>query len=188
MLTSNFSHDTMPRNNRAVAPQNLGRNKQGISTAQNYIRSALIVQKTVGAFFVQKQPKRRNKMKFKNKNHQALFSSESLKLNRNDNVKMSVLYLLTADVRLWNASKPHIRKGYIDLDNISVKKGNLKSYTLLCVAKDICDGTHYLSIHDLADCELITSKMFGTIITAINIRRYGLNGNKNNNEKENENA
>ena len=58
----------------------------------------------------------------------------------------------------------------------------------MCVAKDICDGTHYLSIHDLADCELITSKMFGTIITAINIRRYGLNGNKNNNEKENENA
>ena len=78
--------------------------------------------------------KRSKHMKFKNKNHQALFSSESLKLNRNDNVKMSVLYLLTADVRLWNASKPHIRKGYIDLDNISVKIGNLKSYTLLCVA------------------------------------------------------
>ena len=36
------------------APQNLGRNKQRISTAQNYIRSALIVTKTVGAFFVQK--------------------------------------------------------------------------------------------------------------------------------------
>lgn len=67
-------------------------------------------------------------MKFKNKNHQAIFSCESQKLNRNDNVKMSVLYLLTADVRLWNAAKPHIRKGYIDLDNISVKKGNLKSY------------------------------------------------------------
>ena len=127
-------------------------------------------------------------MKFRNKNHQAIFSSESQKLNRNDNVKMSVLYLLTADVRLWSAAKPHIRKGYIDLDSISVKKGNLKSYTLLCVAKDICDGTHYLSIHDLADTELITSKMFGTIITAINIRRYGLNGNKNNEEKENADA
>ena len=116
-------------------------------------------------------------MKFKNKNHQAIFSCESQKLNRNDNVKMSVLYLLTADVRLWNAAKPHIRKGYIDLDNISVKKGNLKSYTLLCVAKDLCDGTHYLSLHDLADTELISPQMLGTITTAITIRRYGLNGN-----------
>ena len=125
-------------------------------------------------------------MKFKNKNHQAIFSSESQKLNRNDNVKMSVLYLLTADVRLWNAAKPHIRKGYIDLDNISVKKGNLKSYTLLCVAKDIACGTSYLSIHDLADGDILTSKMLGTIVTAIKIRRYGLNGNKNNEEKETE--
>ena len=127
-------------------------------------------------------------MKFKNKNHQAIFTTAANKLNRNDNVKMSVLYLLTADVRLWNASKHHIKKGYIDLDSIKVKNGNIKAYTLLCVAKDICDGTHYLSMHDLADTELITSKMFGTIITAINIRRYGLNGNRNNEEKENADA
>ena len=123
-------------------------------------------------------------MKFKNKNHQAIFNSESQKLNRNDNVKMSVLYLLTADVRLWSAAKPHIRKGYIDLDSISVKKGNLKSYTLLCVARDIACGTSFLSINDLADIKLISPQMLGTITTAINIRRYGLNGNKNNEEKE----
>ena len=127
-------------------------------------------------------------MKFKNKNHQALFTGESNKLNRNDNIKMAVLYLLTADVKLWNASKHHIRRGKIDLDSIRVKKGNLKSYTLLCVAKDIACGTSYLSIHDLADGDIITSKMLGTIVTAIKIRRYGLNGNKNNEEKENENA
>ena len=127
-------------------------------------------------------------MKFKNKNHQAIFSSESQKLNRNDNVKMSVLYLLTADVRLWNASKHHIKKGYIDLDSIKVKNGNIKAYTLLCVAKDIACGTSYLSIHDLSDTNLITAKMFGTITTAIGIRRYGLDRNKKTNEKENENA
>lgn len=127
-------------------------------------------------------------MKFRNKNHQAIFSSESQKLNRNDNVKMSVLYLLTADVRLWSAAKHHIRKGYIDLDSISVKKGNLKSYTLLCVARDIACGTSFLSINDLADTELISPQMLGTITTAITIRRYGLNGNKNNEEKENADA
>jgi len=67
-------------------------------------------------------------MKFKNKNHQAIFTTAANKLNRNDNVKMSVLYLLTADVRLWNASKHHIKKGYIDLDSIKVKNGNIKAY------------------------------------------------------------
>jgi len=51
----------MPSNSKATAHQNLGRNKQRISTAQSYIKSALIVRKTVGAFFVQKQPKRRKK-------------------------------------------------------------------------------------------------------------------------------
>ena len=127
-------------------------------------------------------------MKFRNKNHQAIFNSESQKLNRNDNVKMSVLYLLTADVKLWNASKHHIRRGNIDLDSIRVKKGNLKSYTLLCVARDIACGTSFLSIHDLADTELISPQMLGTITTAITIRRYGLNGNKNNEEKENADA
>lgn len=127
-------------------------------------------------------------MKFKNKNHQALFTHESNKLNRHDNVRMAVLYLLTADVRLWNASKHHIRKGSIDLDSIRIKNTNLKAYTLLCVAKDIACGTCYLSLHDLADTDIITAKMFGTITTAIGIRRYGLDRNKKINAKENENA
>lgn len=127
-------------------------------------------------------------MKFKNKNHQALFTHESNKLNRHDNVKMAVLYLLTADVKLWNASKHHIRKGNIDLGSIKVKNTNLKAYTLLCIAKDIACGTTFLSLHDLADTDIITSKMFGAITTALGICRYGLDRNKNINEKENENA
>lgn len=127
-------------------------------------------------------------MKFKNKNHQAIFNTESHKLNRNDNVKMAILYLLTADVHLWSAAKLHIKKGNIDLNGISVKKSNLRSYTLLCVAKDIACGTSFLSIRDLADTELISPQMLGAITTAISIRRYGLNGNKNNDRKDNENA
>lgn len=138
-------------------------------------------------FFYTKIKKEKN-MKFKNKNHQAVFNGESHKMNRQDDVKMAVLYLLTADVQLWNASKKHIRKGNIDLDSIRVKNSNLKAYTLLCVAKDIACGTCFLSLHDLGDTDLITPKMFGTITTALKIRRYGLNGNKNNNEQENENA
>lgn len=157
------------------------------STIKYPWKSALIVRTAVSAFFIPKQKRRKN-MKFKNKNHQAVFNGEAHKMNRQDDVKMAVLYLLTADVQLWNASKKHIKKGNIDLDSIRVKNSNLKAYTLLCVAKDIACGTCFLSLHDLGDTDLITPKMFGTITTALKIRRYGLNGNKNNDEKENENA
>ena len=92
---------------------------------------------TVSAFFIPKRKRRKN-MKFKNKNHQAVFNGEAHKMNRQDDVKMAVLYLLTADVQLWNASKKHIKKGNIDLESIRVKNSNLKAYTLcgiLCRTK-----------------------------------------------------
>ena len=127
-------------------------------------------------------------MKFKNKNHQALFTTAANKLNRHDKTKMAILYLLTADVRLWNMSKRHVKKGYIDLDGIDLgNKGYPKAYTLLGVAKDIANGTNYLSIHDLADTEVITPKMYGIIINAISINRNGIVSKKTE-DKENENA
>lgn len=132
--------------------------------------------------------KRSKHMKFKNKNHQALFNTAANKLNRHDKTKMALLYLLTADVRLWNMAKHHVKKGYIDLDSIDLgNKGYPKAYTLLGVAKDIANGTSYLSINDLADPDVITPKMYGIIITAIGINRNGITS-KRSNEKENENA
>lgn len=126
-------------------------------------------------------------MKFKNKNHQALFLSEAAKLNRHDKNKMAILYLLTADLKLWNTAKHHVRKGYIDLDGIDLgSKGYPKAYTLLGAAKDIVNDTNYLSLHDLADTEIITPKMFGIIVTAIGINRNGITGRKE--ETENKNA
>ena len=48
------------------------------------------------------------------------------------------------------------------------------SYTLLCIAKDICLGTTHIALGDLADPELIPPKLYGVICNAIAIRRYGL--------------
>lgn len=127
-------------------------------------------------------------MKFKNKNHQAIFNNAANKLNRHDKTKMAILYLLTADVRLWNMAKHHVRKGYIDLDGIDLgNKGYPKAYTLLGVAEDIANDTSYLSIHDLADTEVITPKMYGIIVGAININRNGIVSRKTD-DKENKNA
>ena len=113
-------------------------------------------------------------MKFKNKNHQAIFNAMTNKLDPRDRTKMSVLYLLTADVRLWNASKPYINKGKIQLDRIKLKNGNENAYALLCCAKDIAYGTSYLTVTDLADSDLISPKLYGLIGNAIALRRYGI--------------
>ncbi len=125
-------------------------------------------------------------MKFTSKNHQALFNEMANKLGRHNRVKMSVLYLLTADGKLWNASKHHIRHGHIDLEGIRVKKCSEKSYALLCCAKDLAFGTAHICVYDLADMDIITPKLYGTIITAIGIRRNGIQSPKTI-KKENEN-
>jgi len=70
-------------------------------------------------------------MKFKNNNHQALFNNEAKRMNRHDNVKMAVLYLLTADFKLWNEAKRHIRRGNIDLDTADAH-GQSKAKSDMC--------------------------------------------------------
>ncbi len=113
-------------------------------------------------------------MNYRNKSHQAVFDSMAKKLGRNDNVKMAVLFLLTADGKLWNASKHHISRGQINLADIKLRKGTPRAYTLLCCAKDMALGTNYLTVNDLADKELIPPKLLGIINNAISIRRYGI--------------
>ena len=68
-------------------------------------------------------------MKFKNKNHQALFNTAANKLNQHDKTKMAILYLLTADARLWSMAKRHVRKGYIDLDSIDLATRDIRKPT-----------------------------------------------------------
>ncbi len=92
-------------------------------------------------------------MNFKNKSHQAVCNSMAKQLDRRDNFQMAVLFLLTADGNLWNASKHHIRRGQIKLKDIKLRKGTPRAYTLLCCAKDMALGTNYLAIHDLTDSQ-----------------------------------
>ncbi len=113
-------------------------------------------------------------MNYRNKTHQAVFNNMAKKLDRHDNVKMAVLFLLTADGKLWNAAKHHIRKGRINLTDIKLRNGTPRAYTLLCCAKDMALGTTYLTMNDLADTHIIPPKLLGIINNAISIRRYGI--------------
>lgn len=117
-------------------------------------------------------------MKFRNRNHQAIFMAVTNKFDCRDKAKMSVLYLLTADIRLWKASKPHIVRGQIYLERIRMRNGSERTYALLCCAKDLTYGTNHLTVADLADIELVSPKLYVLIMTAIGIYRYGLDYKK----------
>lgn len=114
-------------------------------------------------------------MKYKNQKHRDEFESAVSKRNKKDNRLMSAVYLLTADLKLWNVAKRHISKTEIDFTDIKPKNIDENGYTLFCCAKDLYLGTKHLSISDLADTELIPPKTFGVICNAMAIRRYGLN-------------
>ncbi len=113
-------------------------------------------------------------MEFKNEKHQAVFTEAVEGMNQNDKSLMSALYLLTADGRLWEASKRHIKKNEIDLKRIFLRNSTEVSYTLYCCAKDLALGTKFLTISDLSDAKLIPPMVFGVICNAMAIRRFGL--------------
>lgn len=113
-------------------------------------------------------------MDYRNKKHRDAFIAVIEKLNRKNYALMSAAYLLTADYRLWTVAKHHVVRNEINFDNIKLQNSGENAYTLFCSAKDLYLGTKHITIKDLADMELISSKMFGLICNAMAIRRFGL--------------
>ena len=87
---------------------------------------------------------------------------------------MAAMYLLTADLPLWNRVKGSIRENSIDFDEIRLNTVTENGYTLYSASKDMYFNTDHVSLSDIFDTKLIPEKMFNVIITAINIRRLGL--------------
>lgn len=115
-----------------------------------------------------------NPMYFKNEKHRTTFTEAVAKLDKKDYAMMAALYLLTADLRLWNLSKRHVGKISINFADIRLKNIHENGYALFCCAKDLCLGTKHLTVADLADTDLIPPKMFELICNAMAIRRFGL--------------
>lgn len=113
-------------------------------------------------------------MNFRNEKHKTLFQSTAKGMNTADKALMCQLYLLTADRKLWQISKPWIAKNHIPLQHIHLRAGGEECYILLCCAKDLTLGTKHVSIDDLADTAVITPQMFEILCNAIAIRRFGL--------------
>lgn len=115
-----------------------------------------------------------NPMYFKNEKHRTVFTEAVAKLDKKDYAMMAALYLLTADLRLWNLSKRHVGKISINFADIRLKNIHENGYALFCCAKDLCLGTKHLTVADLADTDLIPPKLFELICNAMAIRRFGL--------------
>ena len=115
-------------------------------------------------------------MKFNSKSHKRRFEREAKKINNRSNTNLALLFLLTADGKLWHIAKHHINKDSINIEHIKLKDNcEQTSYTLLAIAKDIALGTNYLPLRDLADSSIITPKLFNITLTAMTINRNGVN-------------
>ena len=114
------------------------------------------------------------KMNYRSKKHKEVFIEVVSKMDKKNYALIAALYLLTADFKLWQVMKHHTQKNEIDFED--VKLGNIQEsgYTLYCSAKDLYHGTKHLSISDLADTDLISSKIFAVICNAMAIRRFGM--------------
>ena len=129
-------------------------------------------------------------MRFKSQQHKSTFKKAIRKKDKKDTRLMAAMYLLTADQILWNKVKGNIRESRIDFDEVRLDTVSENGYTLYSASKDMYFNTDHVSISDASkdmyfntdhvslsdifDTKLISEKMYNVIITAINIRRLGL--------------
>lgn len=123
-------------------------------------------------------------MYFKNEKHRTVFAGAVRKLDRKNYALMAVIYLLTADRKLWNMSKHCVGRNEIRFAGFRLHGSTENGYALYCAAKDLYLGTKNLTIRDLSDTGLIPPKLFGLICNGMAIRRFGLGAVKFHPEKE----
>ena len=113
-------------------------------------------------------------MYFRNEHHRQAFREGMKKTNRKDKESVSAVYLLSAEPCLWRRAKQASIYGKILLNNVRLSGITEDGYILLGAAKDIKYGTKYLTLGDLSDRSLVSSKIYKLISQALQLRRCGL--------------
>ena len=113
-------------------------------------------------------------MYFRNEHHRQAFRDGMKKTNRKDKESVSAVYLLSAEPCLWRRAKQASVYGKILLNNVRLSGITENGYILLGAAKDIKYGTKYLTLGDLSDRSLVSSKIYKLISQALQLRRCGL--------------
>ncbi len=91
-----------------------------------------------------------------------------------DNGFGAAIYLLSADVFLWEQTKAWIGENSISYEKIGIHGVDLEGYALFCAAKEVCGGSARLSLSELGDRELIGDPLFAVLLNGILISRHGL--------------
>lgn len=113
-------------------------------------------------------------MMFKSKQHKFTFEEAIKNTNNSNNKLMAAIYLLSADQFIWKKVKDKVFDNYIKFDDVKLDTMRVKSYALYSASKDMYFSTDHITISDFFDTTLISQTLFNIIITAINIRRWGL--------------
>lgn len=113
-------------------------------------------------------------MTFINLSHQLRFQSALIANSMINRIGQSALYLLTADRDLWNRASRHITAEGIHFGSMNLNGCSTDEYTLFCAAKDLYHCTRHITISDMTDCTVISSKLFRLICNALTIARYGI--------------
>lgn len=92
--------------------------------------------------------------------------------NRNP-AYLAVLFLLTADDRLWDSTKDKIYLDCFDFKRMNLNGINTDGYALYQTARTILLGKEYIRMNEIADEDLIGEDIFKAIINAILISKYG---------------
>ena len=111
---------------------------------------------------------------FHSKAHQKRFERTLKAINKKNKSLVAVIYLLTADLKVWNQCWSRLQHDNIQIERIRLKEASAFGYTLFCAAKDIYLGSTYITVKDMADRGIIMPKEFNLICNAIGIKRYGL--------------
>ena len=86
-------------------------------------------------------------MRFKSQQHKSTFKKAIRKKDKTDNKLMAAMYLLTADLPLWNRVKGSIRENSIDFDEIRLNTVTENGYTIYSASKDMYFIIPFLKTH-----------------------------------------
>ena len=113
-------------------------------------------------------------MKFRNQRHQELFTQAIRRLDRQNFTLMAVVYLFTADTRLWSMAKQSICYSGVDFSRVRLNNCSVRVYALYSAARDLYFGTDVLILSDLADAQVVPPQIFKVVCNAMAICRVGL--------------
>ena len=113
-------------------------------------------------------------MLYRGNAHKEMFNAAIERCLNSDNAILLALYLLTADKYLWSKVRRCVGSSAIDFHSVRLGDVSPDAYTLYMTARDLYEGTKHITVSDIADRNIVSHKMFGILVNAMTIRRYGM--------------